>query len=77
MLPKMFFWEIKSWWKVINVVVVATLVSTVPLSLNSFLEPGQIKLRIFSIGISFLILCEILTKNEKICKKKKPFNAVA
>ncbi len=65
LLPKMFCWKLKYWWKVINVVIVGSLAATVPLSFNSMLDTGMIKLRIFSIGISFLILCEIMTKNER------------
>ncbi len=73
----MFCWKIKYWWKVINVVIVGSLAATVPLSFNSMLDTGMIKLRIFSIGISFLILCEIMTKNERFQEKEKPYHAVA
>ena len=74
----MFYWKIKYWWKVINVIVVATLIMTVPLSLSDVaLNSAMIKLRVSSIGISFLILCEIMNKNERILENKRPYHAVA
>lgn len=68
LLPKIFIWR-QSWlWRMLNMVIVALMVSELPGTLIYYSERAlpvdRLKLRVFSISLSFVVLCEILSIRE-------------
>ena len=75
LLPKILVWKKPLYWKMLNAVVVTLMVIQMPITLREYIEMGisleRLKLRIFSIGLSFLLLCEILSIREQRTLKWK------
>ena len=69
LLPKIFVWKKPLLWKLINIFVVTMMVIQVPLIMSGYIESGfsiaTLKVRTFSIGLSFLFLLEILSIREQ------------
>eukprot|EP00743_Colponemidia_sp_Colp-15_P001945 GILK01002117.1.p1 GENE.GILK01002117.1~~GILK01002117.1.p1 ORF type:complete len:685 (+),score=76.20 GILK01002117.1:99-2057(+) len=69
LLPKISHWHRPLWWKIANVLVVTAMVAQVPLSFVGYLQLGvdrtSLGLRVTSMGLSFLLLCEIMTIKEQ------------
>ncbi|KAL4467020.1 hypothetical protein ABPG74_010617 [Tetrahymena malaccensis] len=76
LLPKIFIWKKPLIWKILNVLVVTLMVVQVPLTMRQYqlhaFSTEHLKIRICSIGLSFLLLCEILSiREQKSMKSKK------
>ncbi|EGR30433.1 hypothetical protein IMG5_132170 [Ichthyophthirius multifiliis] len=82
LLPKIFIWKKPLWWKSLNVLVVTLMVILVPFTIREYQLYGysieRLKFRVCSIGLSFLLLCEIMSirewktlKFEELKKNKK------
>ena len=69
LLPKIFVWKRPFLWKTMNILVVTVMVLQIPLSLRGYLEAGAsidtIKIRTLSIGLSFLLMLEIMSIREQ------------
>ncbi|KRX05139.1 Cytochrome b5-like heme/steroid binding domain [Pseudocohnilembus persalinus] len=69
LLPKIIVWKKPFWWKLTNTIIIAMMVLQVPLTMreldNNENDMQRIKFRIFSIGLSFILLCEILSIREQ------------
>eukprot|EP00331_Platyophrya_macrostoma_P025180 CAMPEP_0176452368 /NCGR_PEP_ID=MMETSP0127-20121128/28493_1 /TAXON_ID=938130 /ORGANISM="Platyophrya macrostoma, Strain WH" /LENGTH=634 /DNA_ID=CAMNT_0017840807 /DNA_START=67 /DNA_END=1971 /DNA_ORIENTATION=+ len=68
LLPKIFVWKKSLLWKTINAVIVTIMVAQVPLTLIGYLAEGDVmllKVRTGSIGLSFLLLLEIMSIREQ------------
>jgi hypothetical protein len=68
LVPKILIWRKPLLWKLLNVFVVTLMVVQMPITFKGYLESGisleRLKVRVFSIGLSFLLLCEILSIRE-------------
>ncbi|EAR97022.2 cytochrome b5-like heme/steroid-binding domain protein (macronuclear) [Tetrahymena thermophila SB210] len=76
LLPKIFIWKKPLTWKILNVLVVTLMVVQVPLTMRQYqlhaFSTDHLKIRICSIGLSFLLLCEIMSiREQKSMKSKK------
>ena len=69
LLPKIFYWRKPLYWKLLNIFVVTFMVLQVPLTMIGYLESKHsienLKMRICSIGLSFILLCEIMSIRER------------
>jgi hypothetical protein len=69
LMPKIFVWKKPLYWKLINAILVTLMVAQLPLTMVGFIEQGvsinKLKIRICSICLSFLLLCEILSIREQ------------
>lgn len=68
LLPKIFIWR-QSWlWRMLNILIVALMVAEMPGTLHHYTERAlpvdRLKVRVFSISLSFVVLCEILSLRE-------------
>jgi len=78
LLPKIFVWKKPFLWKLANILVISIMVLQIPLSLRGYLETGAslqlLKVRTLSIGLSFLLMLEIMSIREqrhiKVTKSK-------
>jgi hypothetical protein len=68
LVPKIFIWRQSLLWRMLNLVIVSLMVLQLPATLITFNEVAiptdRVKLRMFSISLCFVILCEILSIRE-------------
>lgn len=78
LIPKLFIWKKPLLWKILNALVVTLMVIQVPLTMRHYqlhsFSTEHLKIRICSIGLSFLLLCEILSIREQKTMKSKSIN---
>ena len=64
-LPKIFVWRKPLWWKLLNAILITSIVVMVPMSIVGFQNLGlpysQIKLKVTSLSLSLLLFIEIIT----------------
>lgn len=68
LLPKIFLWKKSLLWKTVNILIVTVMVFQVPLTLIGFLAEGDmmlLRVRTCSIGLSFLLMLEIMSIREQ------------
>lgn len=69
LLPKIFYWRKPLYWKLLNIFVVTIMVLQVPLTMIGYLESKHsienLKVRICSISLSFILMCEIMSIRER------------
>lgn len=69
LLPKIFYWRKPLYWKLLNIFVVTIMVLQVPLTMIGYLESKHsvenLKMRICSISLSFILMCEIMSIRER------------
>lgn len=65
LLPKIFVWNKPVWWKLINAVLISSIVIMLPLSIMGYQNLGlpysQIKLKVMSLSLSLLLFLEIVS----------------
>jgi hypothetical protein len=69
LLPKIFVWKKSFLWKLFNILIITAMVIQVPLTMSGYMELGMskeiLKIRTLSIGVSLLLLLEILSIREQ------------
>lgn len=82
-LPKIFVWKKPLWWKMLNAILISSIVIMIPMSIVGFQNLGlpysQIKLKVMSLSLSLLLFIEIVTgrdandmpKEEKLTELQK------
>lgn len=69
LVPKIFYWNKPLYWKIINIFIVTIMVLQVPLTMIGYVESGisveKLKIRISSIGLLFILMCEIMSIRER------------
>lgn len=67
-LPKIFVWRKPLWWKLLNAILITSIVVMIPMSIVGFQNLGlpysQIKLKVTSLSLSLLLFIEIVTKRD-------------
>lgn len=67
-LPKIFIWRKPLWWKMLNAILITSIVIMIPMSIVGFQNLGlpysQIKLKVTSLSLSLLLFIEIVTKRD-------------
>lgn len=82
LLPKIFVWKKSFFWKLFNIAIITAMVIQVPLTMSGYMQLGMskeiLKIRTLSIGVSLLLLLEILSIREqktiKSVKSKTKFD---
>jgi len=64
-LPKIFVWRKPMWWKMLNAILISSIVVMIPMSIIGFQNLGlpytQLKLKVMSLSLSLLLFIEIIT----------------
>lgn len=64
-LPKILYWRKPIWWKMLNALLISSIVVMIPMSIVGFQNLGipysQIKLKVMSLSLSLLLFIEIVT----------------
>ena len=75
LIPKIFIWKKTLIWKLVNIFIITLMVIQLPITLRGYMSSNvgleKLKVRAYSIGLSFLLLIEILSVREFLSIRMK------